>query len=157
MSAENGNWHLAQLNVGIARGPIDGPEMAPFVARLDEVNAIADAAPGFVWRLQDDSGNATAIRGSDENILVNLSVWEDLESLREFVYKSAHVGVLARRAEWFEPMDRPHMVLWWVPAGHIPSLAEAEERLADLTDNGSTERAFTFQQPYPAPTAVVEQ
>lgn len=144
-------WHLAQLNVGYARGPIDGPVMAPFAARLDEINALADAAPGFVWRLQDEAGNATNIRGADENLLVNMSVWRDLESLRAYVYKSAHTDVLRRRAEWFEPMDEAHMVLWWVPAGHIPDLAEAEERLAELRTDGPGPRAFTFKEPYPPP------
>lgn len=146
-----GNWHLAQLNIGILAAPLDSPQLKGFVDRLDAVNAIADAAPGFVWRLQDDSGNATDLRGSDENILVNMSVWEDLQSLKDYVYKSAHVAVLQDRADYFVSLDKPHMVLWWVPAGHIPTLEEAEARLEDLRANGPTPDAFTFREPFPPP------
>lgn len=157
MSPENSQWHLAQLNVGVLAAPLDSDQLRGFVDRLEPVNAQADAAPGFVWRLQDDSGNATALRGSADNVLVNMSVWEDLESLRSFVYRSAHVDVLRDRADYFLPMDEAYMVLWWVPAGHIPDLAEAEERLAELRANGPTESAFTFNQPFPAPREPATQ
>ena len=110
-------FHIAQLNIGRARGPVDGPIMAEFMALLDPVNAVADASPGFVWRLQTEDGNATALRPyEDERMIVNMSVWESIEDLAAFVYRSGHVDVMRRRREWFEPM-KPYMVLWWVPAG----------------------------------------
>ena len=120
--------------------------MAEFVAALDPVNALADKAPGFVWRLQDEDGNATSIRAfDDERIIVNMSVWESIEQLAEFVYRSGHLDVMRRRREWFERI-RVHMVLWRVPAGHLPSLAEAEERLEHLSEHGPTPHAFTFKR-----------
>ena len=106
-------FHIAQLNIGRARGPIDSPIMAEFVALLDPVNAVADASPGFVWRLQTEEGNATAVRPyEDESIAVNMSVWESIDELAAFVYRSGHVDVMRRRREWFEPM-KVFMVLWW--------------------------------------------
>jgi heme-degrading monooxygenase HmoA len=142
--------HIAQLNIGRARGPVDGPIMAAFMALLDPVNALADAAPGFVWRLQTDEGNATALRPyEDERTIVNMSVWESIEDLAAFVYRSGHVDVMRRRREWFEPMT-PHMVLWWVPAGHVPTVEEAKERLAHLRDHGPGPCAFTFNARFPA-------
>ena len=122
-------FHIAQLNIGRARGAVDGPIMAEFMALLDPVNAVADASPGFVWRLQTEEGNATALRPyEDDRMIVNMSVWESIEDLAAFVYRSGHVDVMRRRREWFEPM-KPYMVLWWVPAGAIPTVDEAKERL----------------------------
>ncbi len=145
--------HLAQLNVARARAEMDDPVMAGFVARLDEINALADHSPGFVWRLQTDDGDATAIRVfPDPLMLVNLSVWESVEALREFTYRSAHTGVMRRRAEWFERMDRPHLVLWWVPAGTVPTLDEAKERLELLRAQGPCPEAFTFRERYSPPS-----
>ncbi len=126
--------------------------MADFVANLDRINALADAAPGFVWRLQDEAGNATAIRPFGDDMLVNLSVWRDVESLKEYVYKSAHVDIMRRRKEWFTPMAEASLVLWWVPAGHRPELDEAADRLDHLRRQGPTASAFTFRAPFPAPT-----
>src|SRR5215470_15816625 len=113
-------FHLAQVNIARLRAPLDDPLLAGFVVRLDDVNALADAAPGFVWRLQTDSGNATALRPyDDDRILVNLSVWQSPEHLRAFVYRSAHAEVLRQRKSWFERFDEAYYALWWVTAGHI--------------------------------------
>ena len=119
--------------------------MAEFMAALDPVNALADDAPGFVWRLQTEAGDATAIRGfSDDRVIVNLSVWESIDHLADFVYRSEHITVMRRRREWFERI-RVHMALWWVPIGHTPSVSEAEERLAHLQAHGPAPYAFTFK------------
>ena len=113
--------HLAQINIGRILHPIDDPRMAGFVAQLDPINALADAAPGFVWRLQSSSGNATdVVYGDDPFVLVNMSVWESLEALRDYTYSSRHIGVFRDRAQWFEKMDQPHYCLWWVPAATSP-------------------------------------
>lgn len=144
-------YHLAQLNIAQMRTPMDSPEMADFVANLDRINALADSAPGFVWRLAGDDGNATAFRPFGEDTLVNLSVWESVDALRAFVYQSAHVEIMKRRKEWFDRMPQAYMVLWWVPAGHQPGEAEAKERLQWLRTHGPSEQAFTFQQSFPAP------
>jgi hypothetical protein len=147
-------YELAQLNIGIIRGPIDSPVMAEFVANLERINAIAEASPGFVWRLQTEDGNATAIRPfENENMLVNMSVWSDAEALRKFVYRSAHADILRRRREWFDKMSEAFMVLWWVPRGHRPSVTEAIARLEALRAKGAHAEAFTFRQSYPPPDA----
>ncbi len=148
----SGAHHLAQLNIATMKGPVDGPLMAPFVAQLDELNALADAAPGFVWRLQSSDGDATSIRAfEDERILVNLSVWTSIQALRDYAYGGRHLEVLRDRREWFEGATRPYQVLWWVPAGHIPTVEEAKGKLAHLEGHGPTAEAFTFQQPFEAP------
>jgi hypothetical protein len=145
------SYELAQLNIAQMRTPIDAPEMADFVANLDRINALAESAPGFVWRLQSDEGNATAFRPFGDSTLVNLSVWSSVEPLNDYVYKSAHVEIMKRRKEWFDRMQDAYMVLWWVPAGHRPDEAEAMLRLQSLRALGPTERAFTFKQTFPAP------
>jgi hypothetical protein len=138
-------FHLVQLNIGLAKGSMDGPVMAGFAAELDRINALADAAPGFVWRLQTEDGDATAIRPyEDERMMVNMSVWESIEELRRFVYTTGHTGVMRRRKLWFEKLET-YLVLWWVPAGHEPTIDEAKERLAHLADHGPTPHAFTFR------------
>jgi hypothetical protein len=140
-------FHLAQVNIGQPRGPIDGDVMREFVANLDPVNALADVADGFVWRLQTEDGNATAVSVFDDpSLIVNLSVWESIEALADFVYRSAHRDVMVRRREWFERMGDAFLALWWVPAGHRPSVAEAEDRLRRLRAEGPTPYAFTFRQ-----------
>jgi hypothetical protein len=145
-------YELAQLNIGIIKGPMDSPVMADFSANLDRINALAERTPGFVWRLQTEDGNATAIRPFDnENLLVNMSVWRDVESLNEYVYSSAHVEIMRRRREWFERMDQAFLVLWWVPKGHRPSVAEAIAKLEVLRTKGPTAEAFTFRRAFPAP------
>jgi len=147
-----GAWHLAQLNIGRTVAPMDSATMAEFVEALDPVNALADASPGFIWRLQDDSGHATNIRAFDDpRMIINMSVWESLDSLRTFTYRSGHTGVLTRRKEWFEKLDGPHMVLWWIEAGGRPTVAEGLARLDHLARNGSGPYAFTFRNPHPAP------
>lgn len=144
-------WHIAQLNVAYAVAPIDSPQLAEFVAQLDEINALAEATPGFVWRLVGSGGNATDLRPDDDpDLLVNMSVWTTPEHLFEFVYKTAHTRVMARRREWFEKME-VYQVLFWIPAGHIPTLAEAMARLRLLREQGPSPEAFTFKQRYPAP------
>jgi hypothetical protein len=146
--------HLAQVNVARMREPLDSPRMAGFVARLDEINALADRSPGFVWRLQTDAGNATDLRPfDDDRILLNMSVWETIEALRAYVYESAHREVLRDRHAWFERFEGTYAALWWVPVGHRPSTAEARERLASLADRGPTPCAFTFRDPFPAEAA----
>ena len=148
-------YHLAQLNIAWARGAPDSPVMAEFMAALDRINALAEASPGFAWRLQTEDGNATAYRAfDDERTLVNLTVWNSLEALAEFVYRGAHVDVMRRRASWFERMPEAYLVLWWVPAGHHPTLTEAESRLSHLRANGPTAHAFTFRQSYAPPLAA---
>jgi hypothetical protein len=140
---------LAQVNIARARGPMDQPIMSEFVARLAEINALADRSPGFVWRLQTEDGDATAVRPyPGEDILINLSVWADLDALRRYVYRSDHAGVMRRRREWFERFEGVFVALWWVPAGHRPSVAEAVERLAHLEAHGPTPHAFSFAQPF---------
>lgn len=148
---------IAQLNVGVLQAPLDSPQLADFVANLDEVNALADAAPGFVWRLRDaDGGNATSFRPRGPDLLVNMSVWQSLECLRAFVYRSGpHLDMLRRRREFFRPLDEAHQVLWWIPPGHIPDLDEAFSRLELLRQDGSGPGAFTFREPYQPPAVTV--
>ena len=149
---------LAQLNIGIIKGPMDSPVMADFAANLERINAVAEAAPGFVWRLQTEAGDATGIRPfENENTLVNMSVWKDLDSLRRYVYHSAHVDVMRRRREWFEEMSEAFLVLWWVPRGHRPSITEAIARLDLLRAKGSSPEAFTFRHSFPPPGATQDE
>jgi hypothetical protein len=144
--------HLAQINVGRPIAPIDSPQMAGFVALLPELNALADASPGFVWRLTDDGGaDATSLRPYGDDIMVNMSVWESVEALREYTYRSAHLEPLRRRREWFLPYGEPMLALWWVPAGTIPTLHDGVARLALLAEHGPGPDSFTFRVPYPAP------
>jgi hypothetical protein len=144
--------HLAQLNVARALAPLDSPLLADFMAALDDVNAIAEASPGFVWRLKGEGDNATDIRLDDDPLLlVNMSLWQTVEALFDFVYRSGHNAVMMRRREWFERPGEAHQVLWWIPAGQLPTLAEGMARLARLRADGPSAEAFTFKQHYPAP------
>jgi len=138
--------HLAQLNVGRVRAPLDDPIMKGFVDRLADLNALADTSPGFVWRLQTDAGNATYYRPypDDERVLMNMSVWESVEALKHYVYKTGHADLLRQRHLWFEPMP-VYQALWWVPAGHRPGVDEARKRLAHLAAHGPSQFAFTFK------------
>ena len=148
------SYHLAQINIGRLRAPIDDPQIAGFVARLDEINALAEGSTGYVWRLQTPVGNATELRPYDDDlIIVNLSVWETPEALRNYVYRSAHASVMRQRREWFERFAGMYYALWWVPAGHEPSVHEATARLEELRANGDTPRAFSFTHIFPAPDA----
>jgi uncharacterized protein DUF3291 len=145
-------FHLAQVNIGRVRAPLDDPIMEGFRTQLDPINALADRTRGFVWRLQTEDGNAMAIRPfDDERMAINLSVWDSLDALQQFVYRSAHIAPLRDRQQWFEPIEGPILALWWVPAGHIPTVAEAIERLDHLKAHGPTAHAFTFRQPFPSP------
>ena len=141
------DWHLAQVNIGRLRAPVDHPMIADFAAGLDHINALADRAPGFVWRLQTEDGNATAIRPDpgDELVAINLSVWESVEALGDFAYRSEHVSFMRRRREWFEPFTGSYLALWWIPAGTIPTVADAMDRLVQLDRHGPTPAAFTFR------------
>ncbi|MEV6686905.1 DUF3291 domain-containing protein [Streptomyces sp. NPDC051130] len=147
--------HLAQLNIAKLRHPLDDPRVAPFVEMLDPVNAAADGAPGFVWRLVEEGApDATALRPAGDDVIVNLSVWESQDALWDFAYRSGHLEVMRRRREWFERHVEAHLVLWWVPAGHLPTVDEALERLADLREHGPSPRAFTFASSYSATEAA---
>lgn len=131
------------------RAPLDDPLMDGFVSRLDALNALADAAPGFVWRLQTEEGDATAIQAFDDPlVLFNLSVWKSIEALEAYVYKTGHVGAVQKRAEWFERPTKSPFVLWWIEAGHIPTEAEAKARLEMLWEKGPTPEAFTFRKQF---------
>ena len=146
-------YELAQLNIAVMKEPLDSPHMADFVANLDRINALAESSPGFVWRLQTEEGDATALRPLGDSTLVNMSVWEDVAALNQYVYKTAHVEIMRRRKEWFERMSEAHMVLWWVPQGHRPSVVQAVERLQLLRKHGPSADAFTFRHAVPPPDA----
>ena len=141
-------YQLAQLNIAQMKFAIDHPGMSDFVARLDHINALADAAPGFVWRLQTDDGDATGIDYFGADTLVNMSVWKDIESLHGYVYRSAHTEVMALRKQWFERMIESYSVLWWIAEGQLPALEEASERLECLREQGPSARAFNFKQAF---------
>jgi hypothetical protein len=144
-------FHLAQINVARALAPLDDPKLAGFVARLDDINALADRSPGFVWRLQSDSGNATDIQVSeDPQFIVNMSVWQDLDALFAYVYRSDHLQVMAQRRQWFEKPAGAFMALWWLPAGTLPSVENGLARIELLERSGPTPQAFTFKQPFDA-------
>jgi Domain of unknown function (DUF3291) len=152
VNTEPGECHLAQANIARMLAPLDDPVMADFVAQLQQINQAADRSPGFVWRLQTEDGDATAVRAfEDERILFNMSVWESVEALRRYVYRSDHRGALKDRRRWFERMDIPTTVLWWIPRGHTPSVEEARERLTLLANRGATARAFGFAEVFPPP------
>jgi hypothetical protein len=145
-------WHLAQVNIARMVAPLDSPAMAGFVAKIDEFNALADRSPGFVWRFQNDTGNATYLRPyEDERIIFNLSVWQSPDALKAYVYRTGHADLIRQRQQWFEHSDQAILALWWIPAGHIPSVDEAKDRLQQLREHGPTPRAFSFRQPFPRP------
>lgn len=146
--------HLAQLNIARMKAPLDSPVMADFVANLARINGLAEASPGYLWRLQDESGDATALRPFGDDVVVNLSLWRDLDSLKTFTYQGAHTEMLKRRGEWFDRLGEAHQVLWWVPAGHRPDVYEAARRLARLQEEGAGPEAFTFRHAYPVPAAT---
>lgn len=150
-------YHLAQLNLGLFRAPLDSSEMAEFAAALDPINAIAETSPGFVWRLKDDDGGSSSyvdVPGAADPLWApNMSVWEDLDSLKHFMYKSGHASYLRRRAEWFQKPDRPINVLWWIPAGEVPTLEDAVKRLEYLTDHGPSENGWPLTKPFPPPSS----
>jgi len=151
-------FHLAQINVARAIADLTDPRLADFMDLQDEINALADQSPGFVWRLQSESGNATDLGvDGDPRLLVNMSLWESPEALSDYAYKSGHIRVLSRRKEWFERSEKPSLALWWVPAGAPPTLEDGLERLEYLTRHGPSERAFTFKTQFPAPSGISVQ
>ncbi|MEO8694027.1 MAG: DUF3291 domain-containing protein [Acidimicrobiales bacterium] len=148
-------YHLAQCNIGRILAPLDSSRLAGFVAGLEPINALADSTPGFVWRLETEDGNATSIRAFDDHmLLMNMSVWESIDSLADFVYRSAHRDVVRQRGQWFEKMSEAYMVLWWIPAGTIPTETDAKVRLDILRRDGPSPAAFTFRSPFSSPDAA---
>ncbi len=144
--------HLAQINVGRIRAPLEDPIMDGFVSNLDEINALAERTPGFVWRLVGDGNNATSLRPfEDPRMLLNMSVWESLEALRGYVYRTDHARFVRARLDWFEKLEVPVYALWWIPVGHIPTVQEGIERLEHLRAHGPTDKAFWFPRPSPRP------
>ena len=154
------DYLLAQVNVGRMREPLDSPLFADFVAALEPVNAAADTAAGFVWRLQTEDGNATAVQAFEwdqegsAGVLVNMSVWESVEALAAYVYSDAHRQVLRRRRQWFERMAEAYAALWWIPRDHTPTTGEAEERVLYLRESGPTPYAFTLREHFLPPDAA---
>ncbi len=156
LNVQEQEFYLAQINIALMKAPLDDPIMAVFAAALNEINAIADQSPGFVWRLQTASGNATDIRAyPDPRMLVNVSVWQSVEPLRVYVYKSLHGEFFVRRRQWFEKYQGEHFAMWWIPAGHLPTVEEGKAKLEYLTLHGDLPEAFTFAQPYPSPASPV--
>jgi hypothetical protein len=144
--------HLAQFNISTLRQPLDHPDLADFVAGLEEINGLADRSDGFVWRLQTDDGDLTSLRPyADPEVIVNLTVWTSVDALRAFAYRSGHLAFLRRRSEWFVPMVVESVVAWWVTAGHLPDIAEAKDRLARLNASGSSPDAFSLRQAFAPP------
>mgnify|MGYP003995599327 CR=1 FL=1 len=146
------DYQLAQLNVAIMLAPIDSPQLKEFVDNLDRINFLAEEASGFVWRLQSDDGDATSFRPYGDDVLVNMSVWDSIELLHNYVYSSDHAKIMSRRKEWFERMKEVYTVLWWIPKNEIPSLEQAKEKLDLLRDRGPTAAAFTFKQNFSSPS-----
>lgn len=147
------NYHLAEINVARMRGVnIDDPIMQEFVNHLDEVNALAEESKGFVWRLKDESNNATNLNPyNDEQIIINISVWEDIESLEHFVFKTFHLNFLKRRKEWFVAYGKVHFAMWWMEKGKVPTIEEAVRKLEELETNGTSPEVFNFRKKYPQP------
>ena len=142
--------HLAQLNIAEAKDSMESAVMADFVANIDRINLLAESSPGFVWRMTDEDGeNSYHMQLFDsEYIVTNMSVWKDRDSLFEFTYRTAHVEIFKRRKEWFNAFKSSHMVMWFIPVGHIPTIEEAKERLEYLNTNGPSPYAFTFKDNY---------
>ena len=142
------SYQLAQLNIAKMRFPLESPKMREFVENLDRINTLADEAPGFVWRLQTEEGDATSIDFFGDEIIVNMSVWDDLSSLHAFVYRTIHTKIMSKRRQWFEKLEEAYTVLWWVPAKHLPDLNESSDKLSLLRERGPSQAAFTFKQAY---------
>lgn len=142
-------YHLAQINIAKAQDSMESDIMKGFVDRLDEINNLADKSPGFIWRLQTEEGDATSIQAFDDpSLIVNMSVWTNIETLKKFVYKSLHVELIRDRDAWFNKIVNVHQVLWWVPVGHTPSVTEGKEKLELLQLKGPSKEAFTFSKSF---------
>lgn len=147
-----GRYHLAQYNIAWLVAPLDDPRIADFTNNIARVNQLAEEAPGFVWRHQTDDGDSTGVRiRDDDRILINFSVWESVEALHAFAFRTKHADYFRRRREWFEHEDETYAVLWWVPEGHEPTVDEAETKLGYLKEHGPSEQAFTFKRRFPQP------
>lgn len=146
-------FHLAQINIAQAKFDLEAPEMSGFTNRLDKINSIADKSEGFVWRLQTEEGDATSLRVfPDPKMIVNLSVWKNFDTLKAFIYQSSHIEVMRGKVNWFNTLDNAHLALWWIAAGHIPTIEEAQERLEFISQHGATPKAFSFAANFPATT-----
>lgn len=154
------NWHLAQVNIARLIEPLDSERLLGFVTELDPVNSEADLAPGFVWRLKTDEGNATSLVAFDwdvsgsAGVLTNMSVWETFDALKDFVYSPRHLAVMKQRRQWFHQVAEATTALWWVPSGTIPTIPEAETKIRRLREIGPTEESFSLSKVFPAPTAT---
>lgn len=149
---QTNGYHLAQVNIGRMVAPLDSPVMAEFVDNLDRINTLAESSPGFVWRLKGDGNDATSLRPfEDEMIIVNMSVWKTVEDLQQYVYRSAHTEIMRKRKQFFNKMEQAFMVMWWIPAGHLPDVQEAKTHLEHLRAHGESDYAFTFRRIFPPP------
>ena len=151
MVAELSKWHLAQINIARLRAPLDDPLLAEFVENLDGVNLAAEQAEGFVWRLKDECGNATEFQHFGPEFIINMSVWRDVRSLRRYVASEPHRSIMMKKENWFYLMDKPHLALWWIAAGHVPTLVEADEKLDRLQKTGPIQAVFTFAKNFSPP------
>lgn len=145
------DYQLAQLNIAVPVAPLDSPIMAEFMNNLDLINTIADQSPGFVWRLQTEDGNATSLRPFGDNTMVNMSVWNDIDSFKFFVYKTQHTEFMRKRKQWFKSLSEAYLVMWWVSKGHVPDVGEAKTKLEQIRKEGPTEQAFNIRQTFAPP------
>ncbi len=151
-------FHLAQINIAKMTAPLEDERMVDFVNQLDRINRLADESPGFVWRLQTEEGDATALRVFDDPmLLVNMSVWESFQALKDYVYASLHRDVLRDRQRWFGRLGEAHLALWWVPAGSLPTLDDAKARLQSIQVHGPGPQAFNFSKAYPPPNDAADR
>ena len=152
MAFNRERYHVAQINIALMKAPLEDPVMTEFAAALERVNQIADQSSGFIWRLQSASGNATDIRSyPDLRMLINLSVWQSVEQLKTYVYRSLHGEFLSRRHRWFKKYPGEHFTMWWISVGHLPTVEEGKSKLEYLALHKDSPEAFTFAKPYPPP------
>src|SRR5690349_2430715 len=144
-------YQLAQINIARLKAPIDSPQLKDFVDNLDRINTLAENSDGFVWRLKGEGNDATSLRPFGGDVIVNLTVWRDVDALRNYVYKSPHTEIMKRRREWFTRMAEAYTCLWWIPAGHLPTVEEAAGRLALIREKGPTPESFHFGEAFSAP------
>jgi len=146
-------YQIAEINVARMRGVnINDPIMKEFVDNLDKVNALAESSKGFIWRLKDESNNATNLNPfNDEQVIINISVWQSIETLENFIYKTFHTEFLKRRKEWFQSYGKAYTAMWWTPKGQYPAIQEAIEKLDYYQKNGPSELVFDFRNKYLPP------